>query len=169
MMELNKKQVGALLKVIYRDNDRPAIQCLTVQKYKDRAVAVATNGYILSALYLDEDEAKGLVSLKLRRETLEKWYKLADSKSRLDTKELADLYGEDYSQNGGHLDVAYPDWTKVVPEGEQQTGRIAFNADYAKILQDLAGTDGLEYTLNSRLGAMVARTEGGVYVLMPKK
>lgn len=168
-MNLNKKQVGALLKVISKDDSRPVLTTAKVDKWGDDVVLVATNGYILAALYLDSEEAGELVGKLVRRSAIEKWYKLATGKDRLTTEELVRVSSEDYGENGGYADYGYPDWTKVIPSGEMESTSLAFDAEYAKALQDLDGAEGLNYTLNGILGAMVARNDRGTYVLMPRK
>lgn len=168
-MNLNKKQVGALLKVISKDDSRPVLTTAKVDKWGDDVVLVATDGYILCALYLDSEDASELVGKLIRRDAIEKWYKLATGKDRLTTQELVQVSASDYGDHNSYADYEYPDWTRVVPSGEMESTSLAFNADFAKVLQDLDGEDGLKYTLNGLLGPMVARNERGVYVLMPRR
>ena len=47
---MNKKQVGALLKIMGKDNMRPALMVGKVDRYDDKLVQVATDGYKLTAV-----------------------------------------------------------------------------------------------------------------------
>lgn len=168
-MNLNKKQVGALLKVISKDDSRPVLTTAKVDKWGDDIVLVATDGYVLVALQLDKEDGAELVGKLIRREAIERWYKLATGKSRLDTRELVEVSNEDYGQHGEYANYDYPQWQQLIKSHDVEVGEIAFNADYAKVLQDLDGSDGLRYELNGSLAPMIANTERGTYVLMPRK
>ena len=169
-MKLTKKQVNSLLKVMYKGKDRAALECLAITRYGDDGdiVAVASNGYSLAALYLDVEEAEKIVTLKLRRDALETWYKLAQARDTLDTAGLVKLFDDDYQRHGSHLDVSYPDWTKLLDVANERPSEITFNAEYAKHLQDLDGSDGLKYRVNGYLKPMIAYNERGIYMLAPK-
>ena len=168
-MELNKKQVGALLKVIGKDTSRAILTNAHIDRYDDSYVLVATDGYVLVALKLGDD-AEMLMGKNIRRSAIEKWYKLADGKSRLNTEELRHVSGSDYADNGSYDESEYPKWQNILPSGDAMgLDELTFNAEYAKNLQDLDGGEGLTYKLHGVLKAMVASNDSGTYVLMPKR
>lgn len=169
-IELNKKQVGALLKVMGKDEMRPILASVYIDRWHDDTVLVATNGYVMAMLPLDAEDAEELVGKMIRREAIERWYKLATGKSRLNTMELVQVASEDYGQHGSYNDGEYPAWRSVVPSGiADGADTIAFNADLAKVLQDLDGSDGLAWTVYGRLQPLMANADNGTYLLMPKK
>lgn len=168
-MNLNKKQVGALLKVISKDTSRQALTNAHVDKWGDDYVLVATDGYVLCALQLGSDVWM-LNGKNIRRSAIEKWYKLATGKDRLDTEALRHVSGSDYADNGGYDDSEYPKWQSLIPTSlADGSVDITFNAEYARTLQELDGSDGLTYELRGELGAMMANTGNGTYLLMPKR
>jgi len=170
MIELKKTQVGALLKVISKDEMKPILMNAYVDKWDDDTVLVATNGYVFSALYLDSEDAEELVGRLIRREAFEKWYKLATGKDRLTTQELVRLSSDDYAQHGEFASGEYPKWKSIVPDGiPSRESEMIFNADFAKVLQDLEEADGMKWELTGKLAPMVSRTSKGVYLLMPRK
>lgn len=167
---MTKKQVGALLKVMAKDDLRPQLATAKVDKWGERTVLVATNGYVMAVLKLDTEDAKELVGRIIRREAIEIWYKLANGKSRLTTIELEAVSNQDFATHDGYLDIEYPNWVNVIPEGiPAGTKRICFNAEYAKILQDLEGNDGLDWTLYGEIKQMMAKVNENTYIMMPKK
>lgn len=170
-IELNKKQVGALLKVISKDAMRPEpLRCLYIDRHGDDVVAVATDGYIMSVLKLDTEDAEPIVGKLIRRDAIERWYKLATGKSRLDTNELIRVSADDYAQNGSYVDGKYPEWQRILPTGEPEGAmQLAFNADFGKVLQELENTDAFEWTVYGKLKPMVTTTEVGTYIMMPRK
>ena len=170
MIELKKTQVGALLKVISKDEMKPILMNAYVDKWDEYTVLVATNGYVFAALYLDSEDAEELVGRLIRRDAFEKWYKLATGKDRLTTRELVRLSSDDYAQHGEFASGTYPEWQKIVPDGvPSRESEMIFNADFAKVLQDLEEADGMKWELNGRLAPMVSHTAKGVYLLMPRK
>ena len=167
---MNKKQVNALLKVMGKDEMRPILASVYIDKWGDDTVMVATNGYVMAILPLDTEDAEPLVGKMIRREAIERWYKLATGKSRLNTMELVQVASEDYGRHGSYQEGNYPKWQSVVPSGVADgADTIAFNADLAKALQDLDGSEGLAWTVYGKLQPLVANTDNGTYLLMPKK
>ncbi len=164
---MNRKQVNAFLKVMSKDTSRPVLCSALVDKYNDKAVLVATDGYVLTAVYLGETD-ESYIGKRITRESIEKWYKLADGKSRLTGESLQDLM-EDDVHNGREISGNYPQWQQLVPGEPQPTEFIAFNADFAKVVQDLNASDGLRFTLNGKLGAMVSDTDVALTLIMPLK
>lgn len=167
---MNKKQVGAFLKVMGKDEFRPTIRVAYVDKYENDYVLVATDGYKLAAVKMDED-VEPLVGKMIRREAIEKWYKLATGKSRLTGEELVAVSSDDYAQNNSYQEGTYPDWKKLIPSYEPEEGQtmMAFNAEFFKIVQDLDGENAIKVKLYGDLAPMVMKTERGVYIVMPMK
>lgn len=166
---MNKKQLGAFLKVMSKDEMRPILCTAKVDRYDGRLVLVATDGYQLAAVNIDED-AQELEGRMIRRSALEKWYKLATGKSRLTGEELISVSADDYGQNGGYQDGNYPQWQGLVPRDEpkgQET--MHFNADFFKTVQDLDGENSVRVKLYGKLSPMVFETERGLYLVMPMK
>jgi len=166
---MNKKQVGALLKIISKDDLRPALATAAVQLYQGYPYIIATNGYALAAIKLDES-ATGLLGKIIRRDAIERWYKLANGKSRLDSTELEDISKDDFAKHGSYLDVKFPEWTKLVPDMfRRPTGSIKINATYMQTLQELDGSDNLIWNIGGELEPLVSTTERGIYIFMPMK
>ena len=161
---MNKKQVGALLKVMSKDTMRPALRNLYIDEYNGRTVVVATNGYILTAVNIDIEPEH--VGKSIKREAIEVWYKLATARNKLDGDALAEL-----ASNAANLsNLTYPEWEKLLPDGYVSGATtMKFNADYAKTLQDLSGEEGLAWKLYGTISPMVATTDNGLYVMMPMK
>ena len=166
---MNKKQVGAFLKVMGKDESRPVLMRAKIDTLNDKPVLVATNGYVISAVYLDED-AMELVGKHIRREALEKWHKLATGKSRLTGNELQDVLGDDYAQHGSYLESNYINWKNAMPAGEPEAQvDMKFNADLFKIVQDLDGEGALHVKFYGKLAPMVFESDNGYYLIMPMK
>lgn len=173
---MNKKQVAALLKVMSKDDTRPVLCSGYVDKFEDSVVLVVTDGYSLAAVKMNG--ADELVGKIIRRDAIERWYKLTDGKSRLTGEELVRVSSDDYAHHGEYFDnegmtsgtTRYPEWQKLVPSGEQQPQEaMSFNAEYMKQVQDLDGSDGLTVALYGKLAPMVVRTNNGLYLVMPRK
>lgn len=166
---MNKKQLGAFLKVMSKDDMRPILCTAKIDLYNEVPHLVATNGYVLAAVKLDED-ASELVGKMIRRDALEKWYKLATGKSRLTSEELISVSSDDYAQHNGYQDGNYPQWQSLVPEGVSVSQpEMAFNADFFKIIQDLDGADSVKVELFGKLSPMKITTDSGMYLVMPMK
>ena len=159
---MNKKQVGAFLKIIAKDNMRPILTNATVSRYNDRLVLVGTDGQKFAAIYIED--AESLEGKLIPREALEVWYKLATGKSRLTGQELVD------SLSKHAVEGQFPGWHKLIPRGEpvpQTTMR--FNAEFFKIMQDLTGNADMTVKLYGEVHPMVIESEDGVFVVMPMK
>lgn len=165
---MNKKQVAAFLKVMSKDISRPVICAAHIEMLDDKQVMVATDGYKLSAIYLDEtiEELNGKL---IRRTAFERWYKLADGKSRLTATELQTLLNDDFALNDGYLDGQYPEWQKLIPKEVEPQGGMHFNADYVKIIQDLNGDESVSVDLYGSLAPMVVRHDVSLSLIMPMK
>lgn len=165
---MNRKQVNAFLKVMSKDKFRPVLCSAHIDEYKGKGVLVATDGYMLVAMKL-EDIEQDHIGKRVSREAVERWYKLADGRSRLSGADLQEMMEFDQF-NKSDLDGVYPPWLQLLPQGEP-TGldSISFNANYAKMLQDVRGIDGLTLKMYGKLAPMVHEDETGLYVLMPMK
>ena len=163
---MNKKQVNALLKVMGKDAMRPGLMCAGINQYDGHGVLVATNGYALVAAKVGIDLE--LVGKVIKREAIERWYKLATGRDRLDGASLAEIIADKSNLSS----TPYPVWQGLVPspsmKHEPQAG-MKFDAELAKVLQDVNNGESLTYTLYGKLSPMVARNEMGTFVLMPIK
>lgn len=164
---MNRKQVNAFLKIMSKDTSRPVLCSTLVDSFRGKAALVAIDGYVLTAVYLGETD-DSYIGKRITRTAIEKWYKLADGKSRLTGETIQELM-EDDVHNGRELYGDFPKWQQIVPKESQAVDTIAFNADFAKTVQDLNAVDGLTLTLNGKLGAMVSDTEVAYTLIMPLK
>lgn len=167
---MNKKQVGALLKVISKDDSRPVLTNAYVTNYKDKPVLVATDGFRASIIYMPE--AKELEGYMIRRSALEKWYKLATGKSLLDIKEVSD---DDYATHSSYADGVYPNVLSLVPEKpeneEEWEGQtiMKFNPQFFKDVQDIEASNSVAVEMYGKLKPLVVRGEVGLHLVMPMK
>lgn len=170
MLNLNKKQVGALLKIMSKDDSRPVLCSAKVDTFDDKTVLAFTDGYQLTALYLDAEDATEILGKMVRRSAIEKWYKLATGKSRLTTQELVTVFADDYGQHGSYLEGNYPEWQGLVPQGiTEPQEKMSFNAEFFKNVQDLYDSEGLTVKLYGILAPMVVDVEQGMSLVMPRK
>lgn len=166
---MNKKQVAAFLKVMSKDDTRPVLCAGYVDKFDDKVALVATDGYKLSAVYLDED-AEELVGKLVRRSAFERWYKLASNKDIITGEELKRISSEDFALNDGYLDAKFPEWQNLVPKREQEPqASMHFNAEFFKIVQDLNGDDSVHVQLYGMLAPMVVKSDKAFSMVMPMK
>ena len=166
---MNKKQVGAFLKVVGKDDMHPNLMQAKVDRYDGKLGLVGTNGYMLAVVFLDED-AEEIEGKVIRRDALERWYKLATGKDRLTGQELVRLSAEDYANHDGYSEHEFVPWQKAVPSNDpvpQTTMR--FNAEFFKIMQDLTGNADMTVKLYGEVHPMVIESEDGVFVVMPMK
>jgi len=166
---MNRKQVYNFLKVMMKDKSRAGLEVAYVDDLYGKPVLVATDGYILTAVYLGE-EAKDYVGKRISREAIEKWYKLADGKSRLTAESLQDLM-EDDAHNGWQPVGEYPKWQQLIPstDSAMQDMSMAFNADFVKVVQDLNNSQGVHIKLYGKLAPMVIDDEVSFSLIMPMK
>ena len=169
---MNRKQVNAFLKIMSKDKTRPVLCSTYVDELNGKMVLVATDGYVLTAVYIGE-EARDYLGKRVTREAVERWYKLADGKSRLTGETLQELM-EDDQYNGRDLDGTYPEWKRLMPTEVDTTGfmqdmTISFNTDYVKRVQDLNGSEGVKMRLYGKLAPMVIESEVSLSVVMPMK
>lgn len=170
MIDLKKAQVGALLKVMGKDEGRSVLMHAKIDMWDDKAVLVVTDGYVLAMLYIDSEDAQPIMGKLIRRDAIERWYKLATGRNRLTTQELVAVSNDDYAKHGEYANPSYPIWKNIIPTGNsvEQT-QVKFNADYLKTLQDLHDDGALSWELTGRLAPMVSRTDKGIYLVTPIK
>jgi hypothetical protein len=174
-MNLTKKQVKALLEVLSKDDTRPILEHALIDDYQGQLTLVATDSYKLIALKLHITSADGqeYIGKLVSRDDLTRWYKLAATKDTLMTNDLLAM--------AAASDMNYPKWQDLLKEktasGNGRTdqdlkpeavSKIGFQADYAVTLEKLAGTQ-LFYEFHGPFGAMLARTDDGLFILMPLK
>ena len=167
--KMNRKQVKAFLKVLSADKSR-TISSAYVDEYKDKTVLVGTDGYILGAVYLD-DGAKALVGKMVRRDALERWYNLADSKSNLDSVELAKMIIEKENAHGNASIGEYPAWKTIIPTTKDDDFAMAMSLDASlmKTIQDLDGGKYLKLEFFEKNTPVIAKSENGTYIICPVK
>ena len=171
-MAMNRKQVNAFLKIMSKDKMRPVLCSAYVDELDGKMVLVATDGYVLTAVYLGE-EARDYLGKRVTRESVERWYKLADGKSRLTGETLQELM-EDDQHNSREPSGNYPEWKRLMPtvadtDAFVRDMTISFNTDYVKMVQDLNGEDGVKMRLYGKLAPMVIESEVSLSVVMPMK
>jgi hypothetical protein len=174
-MTLSKQQVKALLDVLSKDDTRPVLEHALIDDYQGRMVLVATDSYKLVALNIGPlDGWPEHVGKFVSRDALTRWYKLAGNKDMLGAEELVEMATVDD-------DLAYPKWQNLLkerdPSGVGYTeqdlqpvpiSKLSFNAKYALTLETVAAHV-LTYELHGPLGAMIATTDNGLFILMPMK
>ena len=106
----------------------------------------------------------------IRRNAIERWYKLATGKSRLTGEELVGVSADDYAQHGEYQDSNYPGWQALVPRGDTQSQhQMSFNAEFFKIVQDLNGAESTKVELYGPLSPMVVKSDVALSLVMPMK
>lgn len=158
---LNKKQVGALLKVLSSDKTRPVLMELAIcADSSDQTVLVATDGYVLAAL--PAADLKDLRGKSITRDSLTRWYKLASTRDALSAGELKDIAGEPSGM--------YPNWNALIDQQHpSEIASVIVNAEFMAIMQKLAGDEPLKYKFHGPHGALIADRDGARYVVMPLK
>lgn len=169
---MNRKQVNAFLKIMMKDKTRPVLESAYIDELDGKVVMVATDGYVLTAVYLDE-EARDYIGKRVTREAIEKWYKLADGKSRLTGSTIQELMEDDQYQ-GREITGEYPKWQQLLPtvvdtDGFLSDMTISFNTTYVKLVQDLNNAEGVKMRLYGKLAPMVIESEVSLSIVMPMK
>ncbi len=164
---MNKKQVTALLKVLSKDTFRETLNHAYIDRYEGKLVMIATDGYKMALIYIDEDAAE-LEGRFIRRDALERWARAANAKSRLSGDELLELSRGDYGLHSGYYDKPPVPWKRIFEGGDTEAQKIMrFDGEFAKILQDVNAGIPLAYELYGANQKMVAKSDIGVFVLMP--
>lgn len=154
-MNITKKQVGYLLKIMSDDTTRPALSGLAFRDGK----AWATNGYAMVGFdtKLDTepvDEQYKVIS----RADIVKWYKLANTKDVLDDKALSEMATTSYRT---------PDYTTFLKVESVGEGSTAFDATLPYNIQMcLANKPVIEWEINPSNRTATYKTKGDGYVAM---
>jgi hypothetical protein len=170
---MNKTQVGNLLKVIPKDG-HTSLEVVYIDTTEDHYSLVATNGHVLVSFTIDNRVIRGmeeLVGKQIRRRYIERWYKLADRKSVLDSDALIELYNLQHV-DGQDVTTNFPDYKRFLPRQDRiqsLTGEVGFNANYMKLCQDIEGADYMRWNIGQPLEPIFSYTERGKYVVMPIK
>lgn len=169
---MNRKQVNAFLKIMSKDTIRPVLCSAYIDKWNGNNVIVATDGYMLTALKFDDIDDQ-YVGKRISREAIEKWYKLADGKSRF-TGEIIQELMEDDVHNARNMSDEYPKWQQLMPslvdtDAFIKDTSISFNADFTKIAQDLLNSGSVTMKLYGKLSPMIIDNEVAMIMIMPMK
>ncbi|WOI85961.1 beta clamp domain-containing protein [Rhodococcus qingshengii] len=157
-MNLTKKQVGALLKVVSADDTRPVIETLYITERDGTPVAVATDGF--KAAILDAPELKSVVGKCVKWVELIKWYKLAGMRDLLDDTAILTMVSE--------LDGVYPDIFKQIPTVDPSPmSAISVNPNYLVTMEVLSADNSLVWNVYGNGAPMVTTSEVGTLVVMP--
>lgn len=174
-MNLTKRQVGALLEVLSKDEARPILQHAKIDMYKGKPVLVATDSYKMCILSLSDDVTP-IMGHVVHRSDLLKWYKLASHKDVLRDTDLFGMHRADdqamfKSDNADKSE--YPKWQPILDRGKEAPetiSAISFNAEYVATMQKLSGTEGgLRWEFTGRLDPMICNMNDDIYVVMPLK
>lgn len=163
MLELTKKQVGAIIKVLEADRDaRPLLSYMMIDKKPDSTdmVAIVTDGFVMAVLntgYTTEEHTE-LVGKGVPVDAFKRWYVTAKAK---------DAYtAENIAQDITDLPQPIIPWQRPIPETPAPIDLVALNPAYMKNLQDIAGGP-LYYTTYGKDKPVVAERNGNRYLVMP--
>ena len=163
---MNKKQLGAFLKVVYKGKDRPALTNILIDRIRGKTCLVGTNGVMLAAVFVDGlDE---WVGRQIARIDLDAAHKAMTSRvsDLLGANEVAEIM-----DNGRNVTTKFPDYMSLITpylEGEPVgQARMRFNADFFKVIQDIDGEGSLTIDLYGERKPMVFKSERGIYIVMP--
>ena len=169
-MELSKRQVGAFLKIMGNDTLYPQYMGAYIDKLGNDVVLVTTNRHSVAILYTEIDEF--YIGDIINRKSIETWYKLASGKQKF-TSEVAQELANVAEKMPQIPDNIRENWSKIVPLGRgdltefQDNRTISFNAELGVQLQILDNVGYMQYTMNGKLKPLVAKSERGIYGLMP--
>ena len=137
MLKLNKKQVKGILKIITSEpcKTRPALMTMRIKR---DGFAYITNGFMAIRWKLDLepvpriDEQEEFV---ITSENLERWYKMANSKDKLD--ELSILELQDVKNTTIYPDIArlFDKYCKMTPSSEP----FFVDEELIRMFADVAG------------------------------
>lgn len=156
-MTLTKRQVKAFLDVVSADETRPILCNAMISIFEGEPYLMATNSYKLAALGLPH-ELVALDGLSISRESLVRWYKLAENKDFFTDETVRELATE--------LEGTYPEWQQFLKPLTDNSPRIAFNAEYMLTMQILHG-DSLTWEFGTSLQPIVAYASDNIYLVMP--
>ena len=137
MLKLNKKQVKGILKVITSEpcKTRPALMTMRIKR---DGFAYITNGYIAIRWKLEiepvpkSDEQEEFI---ITAENLERWYKLANTKDKLDELSILELQDTENT-------TVYPDIAQLFDKYcrmEQSSEPFFVDEELIRLFTDVAG------------------------------
>ncbi|MDO4642236.1 MAG: hypothetical protein Q4A74_00165 [Cardiobacteriaceae bacterium] len=163
---MNKKQVNAFLRVVYKGNDRPAITSVLIDKVQGRTCIVGTNGAMLALVFidgLDDYVGKQISRIDLEAKAKSMTTRVSDA---LDAMAVIDLV-----RVGRKVETNFPPYMDILtpylvnkPVGQAQ---MKFNAEFFKTIQDIDGGASLIVDLYGEIKPMIFKSERGIYVVMP--
>lgn len=162
MFELNKKQVGAVIKILSNHPDRPMMEYLRIDTMDNQPnlVTVATNGFVMAVIQtgLSAEVHRNLIGKGVHLDEFKRWYATASNK---------DLFGEEQVMEAT-TDINYPfDWHRAIPATPAPVNQVFVDPDLMKLLEGAAGTP-LCYTAYGDNTALIAKEAGNMYLIMPK-
>lgn len=137
MLTLNKKQVKGILKVITSEPCKPRPALMTMRIKRD-GFAYITNGYIAIRWKLKIEPVPKIDEQEefiITAENLERWYKLANTKDKLD--ELSILELQDVKNTTVYPDLAqlFDTYCRMNPSSDP----FCVNEELIKMFTDVAG------------------------------
>lgn len=161
-MNINKKQIGGILKVLEtaRKDKRVALENAKIVGYNDKAYLTATDGFMLAMLELNECN-KNQIGKVITYKAIKTWYTLAKT---------SDPINNDFiNENAIDDTFNYPDITAIMPNESQKTRQngIMINSKYMSLCETIAD-DFLIYEFY-RYGHMMAESNGNIFLIMQMK
>lgn len=163
---MNKKRLTAFVKMIYKDDDRPALCNALIDRIKGRTCLVGSNGVMMAIVWmdgLDDYVGKQISRIDLEAKAKAMGGRVADVLTVFDIEELVNI--------GRKVDTEYPNYMSIIspyldgePVGQPQ---MRFNAEFFKQVQDLDGDKFLVVDLYGETKPMVFKSERGIYIVMP--
>lgn len=154
-MQVNKKQVKAILDILSKDDARPALMDMFVQD----GYLYATDAFHLLRVPTELKNGKAISSRDLL-----KTYKLASSKDMIELDDLARVSTVDYPKN----------IKEMLPKDRLEKFSVALNSKYIDNLSRAIGDTGLKFTFTGSGLSPVLVTGESVYhsidgLIMPIK
>ena len=161
---MNKKRLTAFVKMIYKDDDRPALCSALIDRVMGRTCLVASNGVMMAIVWMDGlDDYVGKQISRIEAKARSMGGRVADVLTVFDIEELVNI--------GRKVDTEYPNYMSIIspylsgePVGQTQ---MRFNAEFFKHVQDLDGDKFLVVNLYGETKPMVFKSERGIYIVMP--
>ena len=164
---MKKKQVKAMLDVIKKMKDRPVFHRVNLSKINGINSLWVTDTYAMHVIDVTgviEDYAfnEDVKALGVSYEALERWYKLADSKSNFldDIMEIAQE----------NANIILPNMNRLVPSEFNALESIMINADFLSTAQTIHG-EPLTLNFTGQFTAIKATTnrDGNYSILLPMR
>lgn len=141
------------------DTSRPIITQASIDEYQEKMYLVATDGYTLAAIKLD-DSTRDLKGKRITREDVTKWYKLAATRDRFTDETVRELAAD---QEGN-----YPEWQRLIPTADPEpVAVIGINAEYLLNIQNLADHFCFKMEFHGVSGQVIMNHNESIYIVMP--